>query len=41
MWAGTGGCATDGVEDAHGVKESAPATVLHWVDLQERLRFRH
>lgn len=33
MCVGTGWCATDGVEDAHRVGQSAPRAVLHWVYL--------
>ena len=36
MWVGTGWCATDGVEDAHRVGQSAPCAVLHWVYLEKK-----
>lgn len=36
MWVGTGWCATDGVEDAHRVGQSAPCAVFHWVYLGKR-----
>lgn len=36
MWVGTGWRATDGVEDAHRVGQSAPCTVFHWVYLEQR-----
>lgn len=29
MWVGTGGRPTDGVKDAHGVGQSAPAAIFH------------
>lgn len=37
MGVGTGWCATDGVEDAHRVRQGAPCTVFYWVYLEERL----
>lgn len=37
MWVGTGWCATDGVEDTHRVRQSAPCAVLHWVYLNEKV----
>lgn len=36
MCVGTGWCATDGVEDAHRVGQSAPRAVLHWVYLEKK-----
>lgn len=36
MGVGTGWCATDGVEDAHRVRQRAPCTVFYWVYLEER-----
>lgn len=36
MCVGTGWCATDGVEDAHRVRQSVSCTVLYWINLEKK-----
>lgn len=37
MWVGTGWRATNSVEDAYRVGQSAPRAVLHWVYLEMKV----